>query len=78
MDHAAGADIQMPDFAVAHLPIRQPDIRPRSMDQRIRKVAKQAIVSRLVRRRDRVAFDGRGESPAIENRQNQRFRACHY
>jgi hypothetical protein len=36
------------------------------------------IVGRLARERDRVAFDGRGVSPAIENRENQRLRRGHY
>ena len=37
MDDAARADIQMPDFAVAHLAFRQPDVRSRSVNQSVGK-----------------------------------------
>ena len=37
-DDAPGSNIQVPHFAVAHLPFRQPYGRPRSVDQRIGKL----------------------------------------
>ena len=47
------------------------------MHQRIREIAQQHVVSRLARGRDGVAFDGRRETPAIENGQDQRLVSWH-
>ena len=43
-DHAPCADIQMTDFAVAHLPVRQSDEVIRRMQQRVGKLAQQAVI----------------------------------
>ena len=69
-----------PDFAVAHLALGQPDGRARGVDQRVREIAQQPVVGGLARGGDRIAFDGRRKAPAIENRQDQRFRsrACRH
>ena len=61
----------MADFAVAHLPLGQSDVRTRSVDQRIRILAQQPVVDGLFCCGDRVAFDGGGKSPAIKDRQIQ-------
>ena len=37
--HAARANVQVADFAVAHLALGQPHKRPRRLNQRVRKIA---------------------------------------
>ena len=76
-EDAARADIEVADFAVAHLPFRQADGRAGGLDQRVGKLAQQFVVSRLARGGDGVPLDGRGEAPAIEDRQDQRLGARH-
>src|ERR1051326_1867592 len=78
VDDTPGADIHVADFAVAHLSDRKPDGTPGRLNEGIRKFPQQAIIGRFVRRGNRVALDGRGESPAVENRQNQRLWPWHY
>ena len=43
LDKASGADIEMPNFAVAHLPLGQADERAVGADQRVRIVLPQPI-----------------------------------
>ena len=53
---AAGANIQVAYFAVAHLPFGQADKGAGGVDQRVRKFLEQAIVMGLARKGDCVAF----------------------
>ena len=71
--HAARADVQMPDFAVAHLPIRQPDKVIRSMQQCVGKLAQQPVVIRFSRLGNCVCVTFRAISPPVQNGQHQRF-----
>ena len=64
------ADIQMSDFAVAHLTIRQPDIRAAGLNQRVGILAQQAVVNRLAGERDGVGFGFGSVSPAVEDDEN--------
>jgi len=73
--HAPSADVHVADFAVAHLPFRQTDGRPRSLNQGIRKILNEPVVVRLARKSDRVAFRFRAISPAIQYSQHNRFRS---
>ena len=75
--NAPGADVQMPDFAVAHLPLGQSNKRSAGMNQRVGILAQQPVVGRLARQRDGVGFGFGAISPAIENDQNERFRTRH-
>src|SRR5450432_868784 len=45
--HASGADVEVPDLAVAHLTIRQTYGKAARADQRVGKLFQQAIVDRL-------------------------------
>ncbi len=56
VNDAPGADVQMTDFAVAHLPVGQADKGAAGVDQRVGIFAQQAIVGRLARKRDRVGL----------------------
>ena len=75
--HAAGADVEVSHFAVAHLPFRQPDGGARGLDQRVGVVAQEAVIGGLSGGGDGVAFDGRRVAPAIQHREDQRFRSRH-
>ena len=72
VDDAAGADVQMADFAVAHLAFGQSDVRTGGVDQRVRIFAQQPIVDGLARGGNRIALDGGGEAPAVEDGQYER------
>src|SRR5271166_4427751 len=67
----------MANFAVAHLAFGQSDERAAGMDQRVRILAQQPVVSRLARQRDRVGFGFSAISPAVEDDEDQRFGARH-
>ncbi len=75
--HPAGANIEVPDFAVAHLAVRQSDEVAGGVDQRVRILTQKFVIGGLARGGDGVALHGRGEAPAIENRQDQRLRSRH-
>jgi len=45
--HAAGADIEMSDFAVAHLPVGQPDRVPAGLNQRVGIFPQQTVIGWL-------------------------------
>ena len=70
--HASRANIQVPDFAVAHLPIRQTDEVIRGMQQRVGKLTQQPVVIRFPRLRNCICFAIRAISPPIQNGQHQR------
>ena len=72
--NAAGAEVQVTDFAVAHLPVRQADKVVARPQQGIRKIAQQAVINRLACQRDCIAFGVGPVAPAVKNRQNNRFR----
>jgi hypothetical protein len=77
MHNAPGADIQMPDFAVAHLPFGQSDERPTGVNQRVRIFAQQTVVDRFAREGDSICFGFGPVSPAVKNNENERFRTRH-
>ena len=74
---APGADVQVPHFAIAHLPFGQADVWTAGLDQGIGIFAQQALVGRLVRQRDGIEIRFRAVTPAVEDDQNQRFRTRH-
>ena len=67
VNDAAGADVEMPNFAVAHLPFGQADRRPAGLNQRVGIFAQQAVVVGLARERDGVGFGFGAVSPAVED-----------
>src|SRR6267378_5705258 len=77
MHDAPGANIQMTDFTVPHLPFRQPDKRPAGVDKRIGILAQQPVIRGLARKCDGVGLGLGSVSPAVENDENERFRTRH-
>ncbi len=74
VNDASGANVKMPDFAVAHLPLGQTNKRPTGVNERVGILAQQSVVRRLARERDGVGFGFGAVSPAVENDENERFR----
>ena len=72
--NASRAKIQMANFRVTHLPIRQPHKVVARPQQRVRKIPQQRVVDRLTRQRNRIAVGLSSIAPAIENSQNNWFR----
>ena len=70
---AAGADIQVADFAIAHLSFGQADGRAGGVNQRVGKFLQQAVVVRLAREGDGVAFGFGAVAPAVEDGEDDRF-----
>ena len=77
VDHAAGADIQMAHFAIAHLSVRQPDIRSGSVNQRVGILAQQAVVNGLVAPRQSRCPQRPGENPQPSRMVKTRGLVCH-
>src|SRR5579883_330710 len=74
---APGADIQMADFAVAHLPFRQTNERAAGVDQSVGILAQQPVVGRLARQRDGIGFGPGAVTPAIKDDEDERFGTVH-
>ena len=77
VDHAACANVEVADFAVAHLPGGQADKASAGMDQGVGKLGQQAIVVRLPRQRNRIGRGRRSITPAIEDDEDERTRWIH-
>ena len=71
-DDPAGADVGVPDLGVAHLPGRQPDVRPMRRQLRVRARRPDPVEVRRPRQRDGVALARRAQAPAIENAEDDR------
>src|SRR5215469_4386539 len=70
-------DVQMPDLAIAHLPLGQSDKWPAGVNQGVWIVPQQAVVRWLARKSDCVGVGFGPIPPAVENDQNERFRTRH-
>ncbi len=79
LDDRAGAEVEVADLGIAHLPIGQADVTPLGRELRVRKVAPEAIEYGRLSERDRVAGPRLGQPPAIEDDQGERGdrRLCH-
>src|SRR5207245_6352238 len=74
IDDPAGADVLMPDFAVAHCSFRQPDIKPAGMNQHRRILRHQLVGDRVLREIDGVGVVPLREGifpPAIADDENE-------
>src|SRR5579884_4255942 len=69
VDDAPGPDVQMSDFAVPHLALRQADKRTAGMDESVGILPQQPVVGRLARKSDGIGLGFGPISPAIENDQ---------
>ena len=81
VDHAAGADVLVPDLAVAHHAVGQADIQTRGADQGARAAGAERVVARLARLRHGVGgVEGTVGvlTPAIaDNKEDGRTRGGH-
>ena len=72
VNHAPGADVQVPDFTVAHLPLRQADKTSAGVDESVGIFGEQPVIVGFARQRNGVGLGGRRITPAIENDENKR------
>ena len=73
LDDAAGADIQVAHFAIAHLPFGQADVRAGGVNQRVGKILQQAVVIGFAGEGDGVALGFGAIAPAVEDGQHDWF-----
>jgi hypothetical protein len=66
-DDATGSDRQVADLGVAHLPRRQPDGLPRSLQGRVRIAPPEPVEDGRLGKLDRVPRARRGATPAVED-----------
>jgi hypothetical protein len=66
-DHAAGPEVQVADFAVSHLPLRQSNSQSRRLEQGARRAGPQSIPGRRVGECDRVSLPRFAISPSVEH-----------
>src|SRR5215469_3311415 len=69
VDDPASADIEVTNFAVAHLSLGQAHVFSAGMDQRVRVLAQETVIGGLAGESNGVSFDFRAVAPAIENYQ---------
>src|SRR4051812_190911 len=72
VNHAPGADIQVADFAVSHLALRQADKASAGVDERVGIFREQTVVVGFAGQRNGVSLGGRRVTPAIENNEDKR------
>ena len=73
LHNAARADVQVADFAVAHLPVRQAHKVVRSLDQRVRELAQQLVVGGLAGQRNGIVGGFGAITPSVKDGQNERM-----
>src|SRR5882762_11825087 len=73
MHHTSGADVQVPDFAIAHLTFGKADKRTASLNQRVGKVPQKAIIGGLPRKSDGIGLSLGAVTPAVENDEDERI-----
>ena len=78
VDDAAGADVEMADFAVAHLPVGQADEVAAGLNQRVGIFAQQPVVGGLAGQRDGIGLGLGAIAPAVENDQDKWFGTGHF
>src|SRR5271154_530139 len=73
MHDAAGADIQMADFTIAHLSFGEADGGAGGVDERVGKFLEEAIVIWFAREGDGVAGGFGAVAPAVEHGEDDGF-----
>ncbi len=69
VDDPAGAEVHVPDFGVAHLPVRQADEAALGVDQRMRVASQQGVPVRQRRLREGIVGRVFAVAPAVEDEQ---------
>ncbi len=70
---AAGADVEVADFGVAHLAFGEADARAGGLDERVGKFLQEAVVVRLASQGDGVAGGFGAVTPAVEHGEDDGF-----
>ncbi len=78
VNDAPGADVQVPDLAVAHLPGGQADVAPAGVNEGVGKLGEQFVIVRLARQRDGIRRRGRSITPAIKDDEDEWFGASRH
>ena len=73
LHNAACADVQVADFAVAHLPVGQADEVLGGADERVGKLAQQLVVGGLSGQRDGVVGGFSAVAPSVKDGENERM-----
>src|SRR3990170_1511869 len=73
-EHATGADRQVPDLGVPHLPGRESDCLARCFQGRVRVVLPEPVEHGCVRELDRVPRARRSEAPPVEDDERDELR----
>ena len=76
--HAAGADIEMADFGIAHLAVRQADVLARSVENSVRTALPEAAEIRCLSLANGVIARVVAPAPAIQNDQHHRPLVLHH
>ncbi len=71
LDDRAGAEVEVADLRVAHLPVGEPDVAALGGELRVRVTLPEAVEDRRLGEGDRVAGAGLGQAPAVEDDQRQ-------
>src|SRR4029077_1149749 len=78
VDDAAGADIEVADFAVSHLAVRETNEWSAGVNERVGIFAQQTVVGGLVGEGDRVGFSLGAIAPSVKDDEDERFRTGHF
>ncbi len=76
--HAAGADIEMADFGIAHLAIGQADVLAGGAQEAVRAVLPQPVEGRRLGLADGVVGFVFAPAPAVENNEHHRPPTLHF
>src|SRR5208282_504656 len=77
VNDAPRPNIEMSNFAVAHLPLGEANKWSAGMNQRVGILAQQAVVSRFARQGNGVSLGFGAVSPAVEDNEDEWFRTGH-
>ena len=72
LDDRPGAEVEVADLGVAHLPVGQADVAALGGELGVGEAAPEAVEDRRLGERDRVARAGLGQAPAVEDDERQR------
>ena len=72
LDDGAGAEVEVADLGVAHLPLGKADVAPLGRELGVGELRPEPVEDRRLGDRDRVAGAGLGDAPAVEDDQRDR------
>ena len=77
MHDPSRAHIQVANLAIPHLPLGESHKWPAGVNQRVRILQQQPVISRLASQRNGVSLGFNAVSPAVEDDKNERFWTRH-